>query len=125
MPTSAPAMMSTSLLITKPVMPAAMPEYELSSEITTGMSAPPIGMTSSTPSSERQRAQQIERHDQRDLGGHLPASERDDDEEHERRWKRSVPGNVIGWPGIISWSLANATRLPVSVTRADEQAALA
>ena len=49
-PTSAPAMISTSLLITKPVMPAAMPEYELSSEITTGMSAPPIGMTSSTPS---------------------------------------------------------------------------
>ena len=31
-------------------------------------------------------------------------------------------GKVIGRPGMISWSLANATRLPVSVTRADEQA---
>ena len=29
---------------------AAQPEYELSIEITTGMSAPPIGMMMSTPS---------------------------------------------------------------------------
>ena len=49
LPTSAPEMISTWLSITKPVMPAAMPEYELRSEITTGISAPPIGMTRSTP----------------------------------------------------------------------------
>ena len=48
-PTSAPAMISTLLWITNPVMAAAMPEYEFSSEMTTGMSAPPMGITSSTP----------------------------------------------------------------------------
>jgi hypothetical protein len=49
-PTSAPLMMSTLLSITNPVIAAAIPEYEFSSEITTGMSAPPIGTTRSTPS---------------------------------------------------------------------------
>ena len=37
------------LPITNPAALAARPEYELSSEMTTGMSAPPIGMTSRTP----------------------------------------------------------------------------
>ena len=35
---------------TKPVAAAAMPEYELSNDMTTGISAPPMGMTESTPS---------------------------------------------------------------------------
>ena len=51
-PTSAPAMIKPLLESTNPVAAAATPEYELSSEITTGMSAPPIGITSMTPSSE-------------------------------------------------------------------------
>ena len=34
---------------TKPVAATAMPVYELSRETTTGMSAPPIGITSCTP----------------------------------------------------------------------------
>ena len=34
----------------KPVAHAARPAYELSSEMTTGMSAPPIGSTAMTPS---------------------------------------------------------------------------
>ena len=50
-PTSVPAMISRSLCSTKPVAAAARPVNELSSEITTGMSAPPIGSTKSTPSS--------------------------------------------------------------------------
>ncbi len=49
-PTSAPAMMSTLLPSTKPVEAAARPVNELSSEITTGMSAPPIGSTNRMPS---------------------------------------------------------------------------
>ena len=48
-PTSAPATISTGLLITKPAIAAAVPVNELSSEITTGMSAPPIGSTIATP----------------------------------------------------------------------------
>ena len=48
-PSSAPAMMSTTLSIAKPVAHAASPEYELSNATTTGMSAPPIGMTSNMP----------------------------------------------------------------------------
>ena len=48
-PTSAPLTMSTSLLSTNPVLAAASPVNELSSEMITGMSAPPIGTTKSTP----------------------------------------------------------------------------
>ncbi len=48
-PTSAPAMMSRLLPSTNPAAAAARPENELSRAMTTGMSAPPIGMTSVTP----------------------------------------------------------------------------
>ena len=50
-PTRAPATISTGLLITKPAIAAAVPVNEFSSEITTGMSAPPIGSTIATPNS--------------------------------------------------------------------------
>ena len=50
-PTSAPPIMSAWLPIVNPAMAAAMPENELSSEMTTGMSAPPMGSTAVTPSS--------------------------------------------------------------------------
>ena len=48
-PTSAPAMMSPTLLMTNPAIATAVPVKALRSEITTGMSAPPIGMTMITP----------------------------------------------------------------------------
>src|SRR6476620_7756044 len=48
-PTSAPVMISAELPSVKPMPAAAHPEYELSIEITTGMSAPPIGTMNSTP----------------------------------------------------------------------------
>ena len=48
-PTSAPAMISTGLSMTKPAIAAAVPVNELSSEMTTGMSAPPMGSTIVTP----------------------------------------------------------------------------
>src|SRR5690242_11944446 len=44
-PSRAPAMMSTSLPMANPVALEARPAYELSSEMTTGMSAPPMGST--------------------------------------------------------------------------------
>jgi hypothetical protein len=48
-PTSAPVMISIGLWSVKPMPAAAQPEYELSIEITTGMSAPPIGMIRRKP----------------------------------------------------------------------------
>src|SRR5512146_3028564 len=50
-PSRAPAMMSTSFPMAKPVADEASPAYELRSDITTGMSAPPIGRTMETPMS--------------------------------------------------------------------------
>ena len=43
-------MISAVFSSVKPMPAAAQPEYELSMEMTTGMSAPPIGMMMSTPS---------------------------------------------------------------------------
>ncbi len=48
-PSSAPAVMSSLFSSTKPIATADSPAYEFSSEITVGMSAPPIGSISSTP----------------------------------------------------------------------------
>ena len=48
-PSSVPAMISTLFESTNPVAAAASPAYEFSSDITTGMSAEPIGITSRTP----------------------------------------------------------------------------
>ena len=42
-------MISSVTLNSKPVIATAKPVNELSSEMTTGMSAPPIGSTNSTP----------------------------------------------------------------------------
>src|SRR5713226_4751636 len=49
-PTSDPAMISIGLSSENPMPAAAQPEWLLSIEITTGMSAPPIGMMSRKPS---------------------------------------------------------------------------
>ena len=48
-PTRAPAMIRTGLSITKPAIATAVPVNEFSSEMTTGMSAPPIGRVIVTP----------------------------------------------------------------------------
>jgi len=55
-PTREPAMIRTLLFRTKPVAAAARPEYELSSATTTGMSAPPIGMTNMRPKTSARTA---------------------------------------------------------------------
>jgi hypothetical protein len=114
-PTSAPEMMSTVLLMTKPVIAAAIPEYELSSEITTGMSAPPMGSTSPTPSASAS-AVPIQNTSGSGSGVatcHTPTA----------RIAAKIsplttccPRYVTGRPVISSCSLANATTLPVSVT---------
>jgi hypothetical protein len=51
-PSSVPAMISTLFPRTNPVAAAARPAYEFSSDITTGMSAEPMGITSRTPNTK-------------------------------------------------------------------------
>ena len=51
-PTSEPAMIRMLLSIAKPVAAAANPEYEFSSAMTTGMSAPPMGFTRHKPNTD-------------------------------------------------------------------------
>ena len=51
-PTRQPLTINAWFCKTKPVAAAAIPEYELSSDITTGISAPPIGITDKIPSNK-------------------------------------------------------------------------
>ncbi len=51
-PTNDPATIRTLLPIMNPVNAAAIPDNEFSKETTTGISAPPIGRTSNTPSKD-------------------------------------------------------------------------
>jgi len=48
-PTRAPVIIRAVFSNVKPIPAAAQPEYELSIEITTGISAPPIGIISKIP----------------------------------------------------------------------------
>ena len=48
-PTNAPDIIRPLFMRTNPVADAAIPEYELRRDITTGISAPPIGIVSVTP----------------------------------------------------------------------------
>jgi hypothetical protein len=61
-PTRAPATISMTLPTTKPAIETAVPVKALSSEITTGMSAPPIGRTISTPKTRAQARATSEQH---------------------------------------------------------------
>ena len=54
-PTSAPAMIRAQLPMTNPAMATAVPVKAFSSEMTTGMSAPPIGSTIVTPNASAAR----------------------------------------------------------------------
>ena len=49
-PTKAPVIINALFSKVKPIPAAAHPEYEFSIEITTGMSAPPIGIINRSPS---------------------------------------------------------------------------
>jgi len=54
-PTTVPAMIIAAFCITKPSKATARPVKALYSEITTGISAPPIGSVISTPNSNASR----------------------------------------------------------------------
>jgi hypothetical protein len=48
-PTNAPVIISAVFSKVKPIPAAAQPEYEFNMDITTGISAPPIGIISKKP----------------------------------------------------------------------------
>ena len=54
-PTSAPVIIKALFSNVKPIPAAAQPEYEFNIEITTGMSAPPIGIIKRTPTKKDTR----------------------------------------------------------------------
>ena len=124
-PTSAPAMISTGLPITKPAIAAAVPVNELSSEMTTGMSAPPMGSTMVTPKISAGE-------DDQRPGVRISTSAVEGDDvrraQHEDATKpatvtsasRTVssrePGKKIGWPETMPCSLPDAISEPEKVT---------
>ena len=60
-PSSVPAMIRTLFPSTNPVAAEARPAYEFNSDITTGMSAEPIGSTSRTPNSKGEPEHDVKR----------------------------------------------------------------
>ena len=113
-PTSVPLMMSTVLSSAKPVTATATPVNELSSEITTGMSAPPIGNTPSTPSNNA--ATTIPTNAAAETWPSSMNAERPTTASNTSALTNCWPAYVIGRPVMSSCSFANATRLPEKLT---------
>ncbi len=98
----------------KPEAAAARPVKALSNEITIGMSAPPIGITSSTPSSAaRPRTIATAAVPALPVSTRIPS----------RKAAESTSALRIAWPakprrrpGQMPWSLANATAEPAKDT---------
>ena len=115
-PTSAPAMISGVLSSTNPAIATAVPVNALSSEMTTGMSAPPIGSVPSTPSASADEHAAAAAPATPPCRGRIgqPAGQRD--QEQRRGSRQCPPRNVIGRPGIRPASLPAATTEPENVT---------
>ena len=109
-PTSAPATIRTLLCSTKPVAEAASPVKALSSEITTGMSAPPIGRTNMHAEDERRDDEAVDQ----PLGSPPAAIQTPSTTAMPMISALTIcwPRNTIGRPEISSCSLANATSDP-------------
>ena len=112
-PTSTPLTIRTFSCRTKPVADAASPVQAFSSEITTGMSAPPIGSTNRTPKASEAATTPTSSH-----------SRLEPDEDRDCRATSAAaitsaltsfcPGYTIGRPPISSCSFANATSEPAN-----------
>ena len=113
-PTSAPAMIRTGLSMTKPAIATAVPVKLFSSEMTTGMSAPPIGSVMVTPKiSAAARMTSISA----TFG--VPVANRATAAITVIAARATVtsrpPGIRIGLPGMRPWSLPEAISEPVNV----------
>ena len=113
-PTIAPATTSALLPITRPAMATAVPVHALSSEMTTGMSAPPMGSTIVTPKPSAASASTAIV-----VVPPTPATSRPPATAAVAASTVVVaraPGNWIGRPGTMPCSLPEATSEPVNVT---------
>ena len=109
-PTSIPATMSTVESRTKPVADAASPVKAFRSEMTTGMSAPPIGRTNITPKTRARRISAAIAH-----CASSPATIATPSAAAAARTRTLTtfwPGKTIGRPLTSSWSFPNATSEP-------------
>jgi hypothetical protein len=114
-PTIMPATISAVLFSAMPVAAADRPVNAFRSEITTGMSAPPIGSTIRFPSAAAASSIPMIR-----ICACEPAAIATPNATAQRNsapltncWARP---SVIGWPGRISWSFANAMFDPQNET---------
>ncbi len=113
-PTSMPLTISTLFSSSKPVAAAARPVNAFSSEITTGMSAPPIGRTKRTPKTSEPPISAARSHwFSTPAAIATPAAAID---ANRSPFTICCPGYTIGRPLISSWSFANATMLPAKET---------
>ncbi len=116
-PTTVPAMIMAALSSTKPSKPTASPVNALYSEITTGMSAPPMGSVIATPSSS-------EKAKNKDTAGRpsAPHPPEIDQEPQSHRRPAISPNSTNFWPPkrtdlvIKPCSFANAIKLPLNDT---------
>ncbi len=112
-PTSAPATISAQLPMTKPAIATAVPVNAFSSEITTGMSAPPIGSTIMTPNASDASTRMSS-------AGRLAVVNRNAAEPTAMTARatlsRRPPLKISGWPGMKPCSLPAAMIEPENVT---------
>ena len=113
-PTREPLMIKELFNKTKPVVAAANPEKELSKEITTGISAPPIGITPKQPNNNEIQIETITT----DENSKLPKIAKIPPITIIKKSNALIkfwPLNFIADPPIIPCSFPNATILPVRV----------
>ena len=113
-PTSMPAMISTLFASTKPVEAVARPVNAFRSEITTGMSAPPIAITICTPSTS---ATAIATPSSAWLSWPVASTTHSDQHDREQpgRDRPAGPGATTGDPVISSCSLPKAIIEPAKL----------
>ena len=106
-PTIMPATISAMLSSAMPAAAAVRPVKALSVEMTTGMSAPPIGSTNVLPRIAALTSSSDEQHLVVRAGEHRDAATRPRSPS-SATLRIAPPGIFIGLPLISSWSLANA-----------------
>ncbi len=112
-PTSAPAMIRASFPITKPAIATAVPVNAFSSEITTGMSAPPMGSTIVTPNAS---AATITTMSPAMLAVEIRYADMPTATTAMTALTGRAPGKTSGWPGMTPCSLPAAMSDPENVT---------
>ena len=112
-PTSAPATISAQFPMTNPAIATAVPVNAFSSEITTGMSAPPIGSTIITPNPSDASTRMS-------MAGRLAVVNRNTPVPTAMTARAMLssrpPLKISGWPGMKPCSLPAAMIDPENVT---------